>query len=42
MKIPKQAYTIEFKELVVKRLKDGQSISMACKEPVLGEQTLRH
>ena len=24
MKIPKQAYTIEFKELAVKRIKDGQ------------------
>ena len=27
MKIPKQAYTIEFKELAVKRIKDGQSVS---------------
>ena len=25
MKIPKQAYTTEFKELAVKRIKDGQS-----------------
>jgi hypothetical protein len=26
MKIPKQAYTAEFKELAVKRVKDGQSV----------------
>jgi transposase-like protein len=32
MKIPKQAYTIEFKELAVKRIKDGQSVSKVCKE----------
>ena len=32
MKIPKQAYTIEFKELAVKRIKDGQSVSTVCKE----------
>ena len=24
MKIPKQAYTLEFKELAVKRIKDGE------------------
>jgi len=42
MQIPNQAYTVELKELAVKQIKDGQSISMACKEPVLGEQTLRH
>ncbi len=42
MKIPKQAYTIEFKELAVKRIKDGQSISVVCKELGLGDQTLRN
>jgi hypothetical protein len=26
MKIPKQAYTTEFKELAVKRIKEGQSV----------------
>ena len=26
MKIPKQEYTVEFKELAVKRVKDGPSI----------------
>ena len=42
MKIPKQAYTTEFKELAVKRIKDGQSISVVCKELGLGDQTLRN
>ena len=42
MKIPKQAYTIEFKELAVKRIKDGQNISVVCKELGLGDQTLRN
>ena len=42
MKIPKQAYTIEFKELAVKRIKDGQSVSKVCKELGLGDQTLRN
>ncbi len=32
MKIPKQAYTAEFKELAVKRVKDGQSVGMVCRE----------
>ena len=42
MKIPKQAYTIEFKELAVKRIKDGQSVDRVCKEPGLSDQTLRN
>jgi transposase len=42
MKIPKQAYTIEFKELVVKRIKDGQSVSRVCKEFGLSDQTVRN
>ena len=42
MKIPKQAYTIEFKELAVKRIKDGQSVSKVCKELGLSDQTLRN
>ena len=42
MKIPKQAYTTEFKELAVKRVKDGQSISTVIKELGLGDQTLRN
>jgi transposase len=39
MKIPKQAYTTEFKELAVKRIKDGQSVSKVCKELGLSDQT---
>ena len=42
MKIPKQAYTPEFKELAVKRIKDGQSVSRVCKELGLSDQTVRN
>jgi transposase len=42
MKIPKQAYTTEFKELAVKRIKDGQSVSVVCKELGLSDQTVRN
>jgi transposase len=42
MKIPKQAYTTEFKELAVKRIKEGQSVGMVCKEVGLSDQTLRN
>jgi transposase len=42
MKIPKQAYTVEFKELAVKRLKDGQSVGTVCRELGLSDQTLRN
>lgn len=42
MKIPKQAYTTEFKELAVKRIKDGQSVSKVCNELGLSDQTLRN
>ena len=41
MKISKQAYTIEFKELAVKRINDGQSVSLVSKELCLSDQTLR-
>ena len=41
-KIPKQAYTTEFKELAVNRVKDGESISTVVKELGLGDQTLRN
>ncbi len=40
MKIPKQAYTTEFKELAVKRIKDGQSVGKVCKELGLSDQTV--
>lgn len=42
MKIPKQAYTVEFKELAVKRIKGGQSVSTVCKELGLSDQTVRN
>ena len=42
MKIPKQAYTTEFKELAVKRVKDGQSVSVVYKELGLSDQTVRN
>ena len=40
-KIPKQEYPAEFKELVVKRVKGGQSVGAVTKELGLIEQTLR-
>ena len=42
MKIARQAYTTGFKDLAVKRIKDGQSISKVCKELGLSDQTLRN
>jgi transposase-like protein len=46
MKRPKQADTIEFKELAVKRIKDGikdgQRVSTVCKELGLSDQILRN
>ena len=42
LKIPKQEYTAEFKELAVKRVKGGQSVGAIAKELGLVEQTLRN
>lgn len=42
MKIPKQAYTLEFKEQAVKRVKDGQFLAGVARELGLVEQTLRN
>ncbi|MBF0290627.1 MAG: transposase [Nitrospinae bacterium] len=42
MKIPRQAYTAEFKELAVKRVNAGQSVASLAKELGLIEQTLRN
>jgi transposase len=42
MKIPKQAYTTELKDLAVKRVKDGQSISTVIKALGLDDQILRN
>ena len=41
-RIPKQEYTAEFKELSVKRVKDGQGIGAVAKDLGLVEQTLRN
>jgi putative transposase len=41
-KIPKQAYTAEFKEQAVKRVKDGKRVSAVAKEMGLVEQSLRN
>jgi transposase len=42
MMMPKQAYMTEFKELVVKRVKDGQNFSVVIKELGLVDQPLRN
>lgn len=41
-KIPKQEYTVEFKELAVNRVKGGQGIGVVAKDLGLVEQTLRN
>jgi transposase len=41
-KIPKQAYTTEFKELAVQRVADGEAVSAVMKQLGLGDQTLRN
>jgi len=41
-KIPKQEYTAEFKELAVKRVKDGQGVGLVARDLGLVEQTLRN
>jgi len=42
MKIPKQEYTAEFRELAVTKVKSGQTISVVAQELGLVEQTLRN
>ena len=42
MKIPKQEYTPEFRELSVKRVKAGQTVGAVARELGLIEQTLRN
>jgi transposase len=39
MKLTKQAYSAEFKELAVKRVKDGQGMSIVVKELGRSAQT---
>ena len=41
-KLPKQEYTAEFKELAVRRVKDGQSNGVVAKELGVSDQTLRN
>ena len=41
-KLPKQAYTMEFKLLAVKRVADGQSIPALANELGMSDQTLRN
>lgn len=41
-KIPKQAFTTEFKELAVKRTQEGQSVPAAAKALGISDQTLRN
>jgi transposase len=42
MKIPKQAYTLEFKQLAIERVKSGQSVAGVARELGLIQQTLRN
>ena len=42
MKITKREYTAEFKELAVKRVKEGQTAGAVAKDLGLVEQTLRN
>lgn len=42
MKIPKQEYTAEFKELAVKRVKEGLTPGAVGKELGVSDQTLRN
>ena|SRR6266496_3111269 len=41
-KIPKQEYTVEFKELAVKRVKSGETVGAVARDLGLVEQTLRN
>ena len=42
MKLTRQVFTLEFKELAINRVKDGQGIGTVCKELGLSDQTLRN
>lgn len=42
MKIPKQEYTAEFRELAVKRVKGGQGNGAVARELGISDQTLRN
>ena len=42
MKIPKQAYTLKFKQLALERVQSGQSVAGVARELGLIQQTLRN
>ncbi len=42
MKIPKQQYTIEFKQLAVKRIQTGESYELVASELSMSSQALRY
>ena len=42
MKIPKQHYTLEFKQLAVKRIQAGEAYELVANELGMSSQTLRH
>ena len=42
MKIPRQSFTLEFKELAVKRVRDGERLAVVAKSLGLSDQTLRN
>jgi len=42
MKLTRQVFTVEFKELAVNRVKAGQGIGGVCRELGLSDQTLRN
>lgn len=42
MKIPRKLYTAEFKQLTVKRIKDGQTYAAVAKDLQVSEKTLRN
>jgi transposase len=42
LKIPKQEYTAEFRELAVKRVRGGQGIGAVARELGISDQTLRN
>lgn len=41
-KVPKQAYTAEFKVAAVQRVKDGRGVAVVARELGISEQTLRN
>ena len=42
MKIPRQSFTLEFKELAVKRVRDGERLAVVAKSLGLSDPTLRN